>query len=260
MPAKIICARCGENRFQSASDPTLCNKCVHEQSEQAVAFKLPPISQEALSARQAGTKKEAYQSMFRLAERKCDAFALGELTDVKHSYEVHQCIDQTWLSSALRVFKDYFICSPDSPLVFEGLVVLKGEEMMFSPPRRGSKNAHDLPSPTITISPYATWCANSERGSRRDWSCVLCHEIIHYLHWRWTILPCGDEHYSDYEERVGGRPTVVKIPYFDEKEQNGMRELKSPPATFTENGFRAMLKLTERAYYGDTTVFAAKDV
>jgi hypothetical protein len=179
--------------------------------------------------------------------------------------------DHGWAASMATVVRNHFVYREQD--VFEGLVIYEGNEMLFSKPGE-SNYRDDVPSPSICITPLEKWRENvGGRGNSLDWTCVLCHEIIHYLHWRWTVLDnmVFDTHGDKYEDEVSGQHHELKgssprakrtrgfcgIPGFVQKEDSGLKELADPPVPFTENSFRERHKLPLRSSYSSTSEFAS---
>ncbi|RKG97351.1 hypothetical protein D7X32_32875 [Corallococcus carmarthensis] len=167
--------------------------------------------------------------------------------------------DMPWAHVVAEVFANNFLCQNPLDFVFAGLVIVGGEEMIFSPPGE-SKYGGSIPSPIISVIPFDLFKSKIENASLSDWVCVMCHEVIHYLHWRWRIIPCLESERNAYEDAVTGSVKLANcgIPDAVAKETAGKKELLDPPADFTENGFRARYDLPARRYYGDCTAFGGQ--
>lgn len=234
MPKKENCKQCDKAAF--LNEDKLCRTCQDkqkpkEEEEEKIDFsKIPKVG-----SREKATRGQALKSLAKAQSYKLRSLMITQ-DFPRFKFVVPDMDDYGWASSVMEVFEHNF--APTKKDIFTNLVVVSGEEMVFRPPGDGQA----YPGPSITIWDPVSFGKEGSggKGALSDWICVLCHEIIHYLHWRWTIIPPPDPKYNaGYEDMVSGQPTPeFVIPLYKEKELSGLKELSDPPTPFTENAFR----------------------
>lgn len=247
MPKKEECPKC--KKFKFLRSDGLCVDCAPSQKQ------TEPEVQYDLTARNTGTYQDVMSSLAYLQAHKVRAMYVGEMTQTSRAFGTLNPSDMGWATEVAEVLKNNFICVVGG--VFTGLVIFEGSGMVFTLPRQ-SEHGEGITAPSISLVDLKVWQAKLGCGDRRDWTCVICHEVIHYLHWRWTILPCDAKYLDQYEDQVSGQvaPGECKLPGFYVKEKNGLKELQNPPVPFTENGFRQKYGVGARKGYCDLSNFA----
>jgi hypothetical protein len=235
---KGICADCDEGALVTSIDggPWLCQKCKNKKNpkedkeEKVDLSKIPKVG-----FRQKTTLKQALASVDRAKQWDLSVMMITDDFPT-FKFVVPDMDDFGWASSVAEVFRNNFLTRKKG--IFTYLVMVSGNEMTFRPPGAGQA----YPGPSITMRDPADFMKNGsgKKGVLSDWICVMCHEIIHYLHWRWSIIPAPNDKYDpDYENMVSGQPNPkLVIPLYNEKEAEGLKELSNPPSPFTENAFR----------------------
>ncbi|GMU01487.1 hypothetical protein KH5H1_56070 [Corallococcus caeni] len=250
---KAVCGGCGELAILSNN---LCRAC-RDRQPNAVPKKeeeRPGFAQQERHAQSWGDDLETSLEFTKAS--KMPAMYISTMSPANRGFGTVRPEDMAWANVVAEVFANNFLHANPLDFVFRGLVLFGSDEMIFSPPGQSSFGAK-VPSPSISVIPFHLFQKKIENASLADWVCVMCHEIIHYLHWRWRLLPCLEKERNAYEDAVTGTVKLATcgIPLATEKEAAGKRELVAPPADFTENGFRARYGLAPRKVYGDCTNF-----
>jgi hypothetical protein len=250
--AKGECGDCKEYAILSGG---LCRDCRDKKGGNKKKEEARPVFAQQ-DSHVLNWKGDLQNSLKFMKENKTPAMYISTMTTSSRGYGTLLPQDMRWASVVAEVFLNNFLCKNPFDHVFDGLVIFSSEEMIFTPPGK-TVYSKEVPSPSISIISFNLFKEKIENAKWADWVCVLCHEIIHYLHWRWRIIPCLDKELDAYEEAVTGAKELQKcgIPNAIEKETEGKKELLDPPDNFTENGFRAKYGLPARKYYGDCTVF-----
>ncbi len=251
MPQKGTCAQCQTpGKFLVDATGTLCSAC------NKPAERVYTADDFDLTKRNVGGRDELVASLAYLKLKGVRAMYLSIVTPSSCGHGVLDAKNMPWATSISGIIKEKFMCV--EPTVFEGLVIFEGAAMVFTGPGQNPEHLGMLRSPSVSIMDPAKWRKALGAGGSQDWACVLCHEIIHYLHWRWDIIPCDPKYLADYEDEVSGQLPVrggCKIPGFVIKEDNGLKELRNPPIPFTENKFRGSYGLAPRLGYSSLAAF-----
>lgn len=252
---KGFCAKCGKYAFLIDKSGKFCRDCQPVDLQKSV----PVEESYNLMARNKGSSQDVFNSLFYLMQQKVPAMYVSTMIASSRGFGTLVPDNMRWATPVVEVLTDNFLCVV--PDVFSGLVIFEGDAMVFTPPCQSTHNKH-VPSPSISIMSLPVWSERLGCGGLKDWTCVLCHELIHYLHWRWTILPCDPKYNDEYEDQVSGQLLLktCSIPGFKVKEENGLKELLNPPNPFTENGFRKKYGLKERKSYSDLSEFEKKHI
>lgn len=155
------------------------------------------------------------------------------------------------LEQAMRMFK------PKNKDCFNGIRFCHGtshDGMQWYPPKLNSfKCPRYSKDGAITIREFSEWSALTN-GSGADYVCVIAHELLHMLHYRW----CGELNPKDDEDLVQGLGNYdILKGIFSGQLNNGIgNDLRvNSHDDITENSMRNKYGLDPRESYSDTKCF-----